>query len=135
MDTSRGAGAVQQSLNRRGFLRVTAGGLAGVAAILAIRQPPAAAQPRELTLLSFNHFVPQSDDELRKQAAEFSRKTKVKVTVDTIAGPQIPQKLAAEVQTRAGHDVVALPTSTPYLYKHQLLNLDDLAEEFGTRDG
>jgi ABC-type glycerol-3-phosphate transport system substrate-binding protein len=113
MDTSRGAGTVQQSLNRRGFLRVTVGGLAGVAGILAIRQPPAIAQQRELTLLSFNHFVPQSDDELRKQAAEFGRKGKVKVTVDTIAGPQIPSKLAAEVETRSGHDVVALPRSSP----------------------
>jgi multiple sugar transport system substrate-binding protein len=135
MDASRSAGAVQGSFNRRSFLRVTAAGLAGMTGMLAIRQPPAVAQQGELTMLSFNHFVPQSDDELRKQAADFGKKRQVKVIVDTISGPQLPSKLAAEVQTRSGHDVVALPVSTPYLYKHQLVTLDDLAEELGTRDG
>ncbi len=127
--------ALQRHLNRRGFLRVASAGLTSIAGILALRQPPAAAQAKELTLLSFNHFVPQSDEELKKQAAEFSKKRKVKVTVDTIAGLQLPAKLTAEVQTRAGHDVVALPRSSPYLYKHQLANLDALAEEIGARDG
>jgi multiple sugar transport system substrate-binding protein len=135
MDTARGAEGMQHHLNRRGFLWKATAGLAGIAGVLAVRRPPAAAQQRELTVLSFNHFVPQSDDELRKQAAEFSKKAKVKVTVDTISGPQLPQKLAAEVQTRAGHDVVALQASTPYLHKQQLVNLDDLAEELGARDG
>src|SRR6266536_5432761 len=135
MDTARGAEEVQHRLNRRGFLRETAAGLAGVAGVLAIRQPPAAAQQRELTVLSFNHFVPQSDEELKKQAAEFSRRGKIKVTVDTIAGLQLPAKLTAEVQTGAGHDVIALPRSSPYLYKKQLANLDDLADELGARDG
>jgi ABC-type glycerol-3-phosphate transport system substrate-binding protein len=118
----------QGSLKRRGFLRATAGGVAGLAGVLALRQPPAIAQQRELTVLSFNHFVPQSDEELKKQAAEFSKRNKVKVTVDTIAGLQLPAKLAAEVQTGTGHDIVALPRSSPYLYKRQLVNLDDLAE-------
>jgi multiple sugar transport system substrate-binding protein len=126
---------VQQHLNRRRFLRASAEGLAGLAAILALRQPPAAAQERELTMLSFNHFVPQSDEELRRQAAVFSQKHKVKVTVDTIAGLQLAAKLSAEIETRAGHDVVVLPRSSPYLYKHQLVNLDTLAEELGARDG
>jgi multiple sugar transport system substrate-binding protein len=127
--------AIRHVLNRRGFLRASAGGLAGLAGILAFRPPPATAQTRALTMLSFNHFVPQSDDELRKQAEAFSKSRKVKVTVDTITGPQLPSKLAAEVQTRAGHDVVALPASTAYLHKQQLANLDDLAEELGARDG
>jgi multiple sugar transport system substrate-binding protein len=93
------------------------------------------AQERELTRLSFNNFVPQSDEELRRQAGLFAKQQKVKVTVDTIAGPQIPQKLAAEVETRAGHDIVVLPRSSPYLHKDKLLSLDTLAEDLGNRDG
>ena len=108
MDTQKRPAAVQGSLNRRGFLQATAGGLAGIAGVLALRQPPAVAQERALTMLSFNHFVPQSDEELKKQAAEFSKTHKVKVTVDTIAGPQLPAKLAAEVQTHTGHDIVVV---------------------------
>ena len=135
MDTQERPAAVQRSLNRRGFLQAAAGGLAGIAGVLALRQPPAVAQERTLTMLSFNHFVPQSDEELKKQAAAFSKTRKVKVTVDTIAGPQLPAKLAAEVQTSVGHDIVVVGGSAPYLYKRQLVNLDDLAEELGARDG
>jgi multiple sugar transport system substrate-binding protein len=113
-------------MNRRSFLHCTAGGLVGIAGMLAAGRPAAIAQSQELTILSFIHFVPQSDEELRKQAEVFSRLAKVKVTIDTIAGLQLPSKLAAEVQTRTGHDVVALPRSSPYFYKHLLVNLDTL---------
>jgi multiple sugar transport system substrate-binding protein len=122
----------QRHVDRRGFLRVAAGGLA---AMLALRQPPAAAQERELSLLSWNHFVPASDDKLREQAAAFSKERKVKVRVDTIAHLQIPSKLAAEVQTRAGHDITILQRSHTYLYKKYLVPLDELAEDLGRKHG
>ena len=135
METSTCVLPVQHHGTRRRFLQVSATGLAGLAGVLALRQPPAMAQARELTILSFNHFVPQSDEELRRQAGVFGQQQKVKVTVDTIAGLQLPAKLSAEIETHAGHDVVALPRSSPYLYKHQLVTLDALAEELGARDG
>jgi multiple sugar transport system substrate-binding protein len=133
MDTQDRAGGVRQGLDRRGFLRLTAGGVAGVAGILAGRQPPALAQQHALTMLSFNNFVPQSDEELRRQGQVFAKQAKVKVTIDTIDGSQLPQKLAAEVQTRAGHDVVALPRSSPYLYKDSLVSLDAMGESLGKK--
>jgi hypothetical protein len=132
MKTPNHALDAQCKLNRRGFLWATATGLAGLAGVLALQQPPASAQKRELTMLSFNNFVPQSDEELRQQATLFGQKHRVKATVDTISGLQIPQKLAAEVETRAGHDVVVLPRSSPYLYQHQLPSLDVLAESSGS---
>jgi multiple sugar transport system substrate-binding protein len=135
MEMSNGGLAVQHHLNRRRFLQVTATGVAGLAGVLTLRQPAAGAQTRELTMLSFNHFVPQSDEELRRQAAAFGQQHQVKVTVDTIAGLQLAAKLSAEIETGAGHDIIALPRSSPYLYKHQLVTLDALAEELGARDG
>jgi hypothetical protein len=45
-------------MKRREFLQVSASGLAGMAGILAPRQPPAMAQQRELIMLSWNDFVP-----------------------------------------------------------------------------
>jgi multiple sugar transport system substrate-binding protein len=125
----------QRHVDRRGFLRAAVGGLGGLAGMLALRQPPAAAQERELSMLSWNHFVPASDDKLREQAAAFSRERKVKVRVDTIAHLQIPAKLAAEVQTRAGHDITILQRSHTYLYKKYLVPLDELAEELGRKHG
>jgi multiple sugar transport system substrate-binding protein len=113
MATQIGAFEVERAVNRRGFLRASAGGLAGVAAVLALRQPPAMAQARELNVLSWNHFVPASDDKLREQAEAFSKQRGVKVRVDTIAHLQIPSKLAAKAQTQSGHDIVILGRSAP----------------------
>jgi len=58
---------------RRQFLSTTAGATAGMASWLALGKAPAFAQKRELTFLSWNHFVPASDDELRKQAEAFGK--------------------------------------------------------------
>src|SRR2546422_6465984 len=90
--------------SRRDFLRVTSGATAGMASWLALGRAPAFAQKRELTFISWNHFVPASDDELRKQADGFSKEAGVTGRVDTIAPPQLPAKYAAEAQTQSGHD-------------------------------
>src|SRR5687768_13512664 len=118
-------------MKRREFLQVSASGLVGMAGILALRQPPAMAQQRELTMLSWNHFVPASDEKLREQAAAFSKQRGVKVQVDTIAHLQLPSKLASEVQTQSGHDIVYLQRSQTYLFKKYLVPLDELAEGLG----
>jgi multiple sugar transport system substrate-binding protein len=122
-------------MKRREFLQVSASGLAGMAGILALRQPPAMAQQRELTMLSWNHFVPASDEKLREQAAAFSKQRGVKVQVDTIAHLQLPSKLASEVQTQSGHDIVYLQRSQTYLFKKYLVPLDELAEGLGNTHG
>ena len=90
---------------RRQFLRTAAGGAAGLASILALRQPPAYAQTRELTFLSIASFVPETDKELKRQFEEWGAKNKVKVRLDIIAGLQLQTKKAAEVQARSGHDL------------------------------
>ena len=90
-------------ISRRHFL--TTSTIAGASA-LALDRAPAFAQKRELTMLSFNHFVPASDDELRRQAEAFGKQAGVTVRVDTIAGPQLPAKRAAEVSSQSGHDIV-----------------------------
>jgi multiple sugar transport system substrate-binding protein len=122
-------------MKRREFLQVSASGLAGMASILALRQSPASAQQRELTMLSWNHFVPASDEKLREQAAAFSKQRGVKVQVDTIAHLQLPSKLASEVQTQSGHDIVYLQRSQSYLFKKHLVPLDELAEGLGNTHG
>ena len=101
MDTTRSS-----SVTRRQFLKNSAGATAGMASWLALGQPPAYAQRRELTFLSWNHFVPASDDELRRQAEVFSKQAGVTVRIDTIAHLQLPAKFAAEAQAQSGHDLV-----------------------------
>lgn len=117
---------------RRKFVGATAAGIAG---ILTSRTPPAFAQKRELSILSWNHFVPASDEKLREQAATFSREQGVSVKVDTIAHRDLPAKLAAEAQTGAGHDMVFLTGIEPAMYKDKLADVDSFAEELGRKYG
>jgi multiple sugar transport system substrate-binding protein len=120
-------------LGRRDLLK-TAGAAAGMAWVASGRAP-VLAQKRELTFLSWNHFVPASDDELRRQAAEFGKQAGVAVRLDTIAHLQMPAKLAAEAVSQSGHDMIWASSANPFLYEHQLTDVGDLVEELGKRGG
>lgn len=120
---------------RRQFLTHTAGAAAGIYGILHWRQPPTMAQEHELTMLSWSHFVPASDVELRRQAEAFGRQHRVKVRVDTIPQLQLPTKLAAEVQTQSGHDIVQFRDLEAALYYHTTYPVADLCDELGKQHG
>jgi multiple sugar transport system substrate-binding protein len=102
---------------------------------LALDRVPAFAQKRELTFLSWNHFVPASDDELRKQAEAFGKQAGVTVRVDTIAHLQLPAKFAAEAAAQSGHDMVLAQTQTGFLYENQFVDVADLIDELGKKYG
>ena len=116
---------------RRDFLMAV--GATGAA--LAIDRGPAWAQKKELTFLSVNHFVPASDDELRKQAEAFGKQAGVTVRVDTIAGLQLPAKRAAEAQAQTGHDLVFLSHADPFLFENNLVDCGPLVETLGKKYG
>src|SRR5215831_1467802 len=120
---------------RRQFLSTSAGATAGIASWLALGKAPAFAQKRELTFLSWNHFVPASDDELRKQAEAFGKANNCTVRVDTMAHLQLPTKRAAEAQSQSGHDMLLTGGSDPFLYENLLLTVDDLVAKVGKQGG
>src|SRR2546428_5818901 len=124
-----------QRTSRRHFVRVASGATAGMATWLALGKAPALAQKRELTFLSWNHFVPASDDELRRQAELFGKQAGVTVRVDTIAGLQLPAKRAAEAQAQSGHDLVYLSHADPYLFENLLVDLGPLVESLSKQYG
>ena len=121
--------------SRRQFLAQSAGVTAGMASWLALGKAPAFAQKRELTFLSWNHFVPASDEELRKQAEAFGKQAGVTVRVDTIAHLQLPAKRAAEAQAQSGHDLIFGGGADPFLYEHQFASVDDIIDELGKKYG
>ena len=130
MDNTRSS-----TVTRRHFLGQTAGATAGMASWLALGQPPAYAQKRELTFLSWNHFVPASDEELRRQAEIFGKQAGVTVRVDTIAHLQLPAKFAAEAQSQSGHDLRLSGGADAFLYENQLVDMGDLIDELGKKYG
>ena len=124
-----------QGTSRRHFMRVASGASAGMASWLALGRAPAFAQKRELTFLSWNHFVPASDDELRKQAEAFGKQAGVTVRVDTIAHLQLPSKRAAEAQVQSGHDMILTGDADPFLFEKQHADVGDLIDELGKKYG
>src|SRR5881394_2321770 len=121
-------------VNRRQFLRVTAGGAASVVVAGGV---PATAQTRELTFLTIASFVPETDKELKRQLDEWGAQNKVKVRLDIIAHLQLQTKKAAEVQAKSGHDLTALGPGLgdAALYYDYLVDLADLADEVGAKNG
>ena len=120
---------------RREFLKGGGAAAAGLTGILAAGRPPAFAQQRELTILSWAHFVPVSDKELKRQCDEFAALANVKVRLDTIAHLQLATKRAAEAQSRSGHDIVLMYAADPDLYFEQLADVTDVATEVGPKLG
>src|SRR5437867_3562924 len=116
---------------RRQFLETSAIASVGMGSWLALGKPPAYAQKRELTFLSWNHFVPASDDELRKQAEAFSKQAGVSVRVDTIAHLQLMAKFAAEAQSQSGHDMIRTHDAIPFLFESQLADVGDVVDKLG----
>ena len=124
------------STTRRHFLQISLGATTGLAALLSGRTPPAVhAQTREISLLSWSHFVPTSDKKLAEQAQRFTKETGIKMTVDHIANPQLPIKLAAEVQTQSGHDLIDLRMHLPIYYENQLVEITDIVVPLSEKNG
>jgi len=118
--------------SRRRFLEI---GAAGALGVFTLGRAPVFAQRREVTMITWNHFVPASDEKLKEIGAEFGKRNNVNVRIDTMAHLQLPSKLAAEVQTRAGHDIVFVPGALPFLYEQYLVSMDDLVAEIEKKYG
>jgi multiple sugar transport system substrate-binding protein len=121
------------TMTRRQFVRSTTVAAAAMAGMLST--PPVYAAKKRLTVLSWNHFVPASDDELRAQAEAFGKQANMDVQVETIAHLQLPAKWAAEVNAQSGHDLVLLGGAFPWLYEKHLVEVDDLVETLGKTQG
>jgi multiple sugar transport system substrate-binding protein len=134
MQTNNHCRVLDAALSRRQLLRGTAGAAAGLAGVLASRTPPLYAATRTLTMLSANHFVPASDENLRGWAKEFEKAHKCRVKIDFIAHRDTYVKVAKEQETREGHDIVFLFFSKPHLH-HEDLETLDFMEDLGTKLG
>jgi multiple sugar transport system substrate-binding protein len=127
----------QRRMPRREFLRhalgastlVAAGGWLQAPAVISGEKP-------QITMLSWNNFVPEADVELRRQAEVYTKQTGVPVLVDFIAHLQLPTKTAAEVQSQSGHDIIFfLRPQEVALYEHHLIDLSDFVAEFKDTHG
>ena len=124
----RSGGASDVNVTRRRFLHTSASGLAGLAGMLAVRVAPSLAQAREVSMLSWAHFVPQADQKLSEIGKRFTEATKITIRFDHLQEPQMAAKLAAEVQTGSGHDILMLRMHLPQLHATNLADMSDVVD-------
>jgi multiple sugar transport system substrate-binding protein len=123
-----------EGLSRRTFLHTAASTTVGLAGILATSTPPLYAATRTLTMLTWNHFVPASDETLRGLARSFEKSHKCQVKIDFIPHRDTYVKVAKEQETRQGHDIVFLFFSKPHLH-HEDLDTLEFMEDLGNKLG
>jgi multiple sugar transport system substrate-binding protein len=123
-----------RKLSRRQFLG-TAAGATAVSAFPHVWIRPAWAQAKEVRILAWTHFVPAYDKWYDSFAEQWSAKSGIKVTIDHIPHLQIPAKIAAEVATQSGHDIVQLVGTGTEKWSNALLDVQDAADRIGKKYG
>ena len=121
-------------LSRRQFLG-SAAGAAALGASAHVSRHPAWAQAKEVRVLAWSHFVPAYDKWIDGFADQWGAKNGVKVTIDHVPHLQIPAKIAAEIATQSGHDIVQLVGTGTEKWGASLLDVQDLADKIGKKYG
>ena len=121
-------------LTRRQFLGAAAG-TAAAGAFPHVWIRPSWAQGKEIRILAWSHFVPAYDKWLDQWTDEWSSKSGIKAVIDHVPHLQIPAKIAAEVATQSGHDIVQLVGSGAEKWADALVQIQDLADKLGKKYG
>src|SRR5882724_11550803 len=123
-----------KKVSRRKFLG-TAAGATAASAFPHVWIRPAWAQAKEVRILAWTHFVPAYDKWYDSFAEQWSTKTGIKVTIDHIPHLQIPAKIAAEVATQSGHDIVQLVGTGTEKWATALMDVQDVADKLAKKHG
>src|SRR5438093_3510366 len=127
--------------SRRAFLKMVAGAATGAAvaggipAIGAAQKGPRFPKGTRLNVLEWVSFVPASDVEFKRLAAEFGKLAGVEVTVDQINMNDLNPRIASAIETKSGPDIIMMINNWAHLYADGLADVDDVAEEIAKRDG
>lgn len=124
------------NLNRRGALRAGAGVLA--AGALGAPMVHAQGAAGALRCGFWDHWVPVVGNEaMRKLCTEWGERNRVNVTVDfiTSVGNQNLLTIAAQAQSRSGHDMLSFPTWEPAAHARLLEPVDDVVGRLTAKYG
>ena len=128
-------------VTRRRFLQASSGSAAiaktgGMAAILATARAPAYAQAQQVHWLKWNDFVPASDALLRKEMLPVAEKELgMKINLETVNGNDLQPRVTAAIQAGAGPDLIMAFNNQTYLYSDSVVDMAEMAEELGNREG
>ncbi len=128
----------KRKFSRREFIKTGAAGL-GVAALGSLPkkvfgQAPAVLRGTSLAILQGTYFVAPAQDLYKRQAQEWGKANGVTVATDFLNWPDLQPKIGAAVQA-GGVDILELWPSWNFLYRDNLVDMTEEAEEFGRRGG
>jgi multiple sugar transport system substrate-binding protein len=117
---------------RRRFLE-----LAGLgAAAAAIGPRPAGAQGKSLTVLHESSFIKTFDEYFQKTlAAAYEKQTGIKVNYELTSVGSLQTRISTIAETGSGADVTMTFFLLPFLFDEKLLDVSDIAEEAGNKQG
>ncbi len=126
-------------VSRREFLKLAAAGAAGVGlagtGLARLTGPYVVhAQPRQLRIMSWSHFVPAYDAWFDPFARQWGESKGVQVTVDHVSFADIVPRATAEVAAQRGHDCYFF-IAPPSQFEPQVLDLADINNEAEKRYG
>ena len=118
--------------SRRKFLE-----LAGLgAAATAIRPRPAGAQGKSLTFLHESSFIKTYDEYFQKTLAPaYEKETGVKVNYELTSVGSLPTRVSTIAETGSGADITMNIILMPFLFSEKYLDVSDIAEEIGQKQG
>jgi len=125
---------------RRGVIKLAGSAAAvastGMAGILASGRTPAYAQQKSVHWLRWVDFVPASDTLLRKELVpQAEKELGMKINLETVNGNDLQPRTTAAIQSGAGPDLIQAFNNNTYIYANSVVDLSDLAEDLGKREG
>ncbi|HEX6112688.1 MAG TPA: extracellular solute-binding protein [Geminicoccaceae bacterium] len=122
--------AFKNAMTRRKFVETTAvAGGALVAAPFLGGKAPAYAQARRVHYLQWTSFIPAADEEIDRQAAEFTKATGIDITVEKINQNDMAARITAAIESGSGADVIQMNANQPHLFANGLADHNALVEE------
>jgi len=125
----------ENGMSRRAVLRNGAGVLVGTA----VGAPMVHAQGTggSLRFAFWDHWVPGGNDALKELAQRFGEQNRITMTLDFIntTGNQLQLTIAAQAQSRSGHDGISLLPWDPGTYADQLEPCDDVMQRLSAKYG
>jgi multiple sugar transport system substrate-binding protein len=108
----------------------------GMAGILASGRTPAYAQQKTVHWLKWVDFVPATDHMFSKEMMPAAEKALgIKVKLETVNGNDLQPRITSGIQSGAGPDIIMSFNSYTHLYANSVVDVSDLAEDVGKREG
>ena len=121
-----------QSASRRDVLKIAS--LAGAGAAFGAHAGYAA--DKKLSFMHESSFIPAYDDYMKKTLVpEYAKATGVNVDYQLISVGSLQTRVATAAETGNGPDITAVYFSWPFLFDDKLVDVSDIAETIGKKNG